>query len=444
MRVLVYGLGRSGVAVSQLARRQGHSVIGFDSQPKPEQVERLRAAGADITERPLTEQVDICIAAPGVPYDHPDLQALRERDIETIGEVEWVARTVQAPMVGITGTAGKGSVTRWLTDMLVGAGLRAVAGGNIDPALAEVARADTQLIVELSSFQLERCPTLKPKVAIVLNLGVDHLDRHGTIEQYHEAKRAIIRNQDSADTFIYNADDSKLREWASTHPGKTLGFSASRQADAYLQGDWLMLENRPLLRLDALQITGQHQYTNALAVALAARTLGLTDDAIRQGLRAFSGLPGRYAYAGQLGAIRFIEDSIATRTLAVKAALEATPYPVVWIAGGVDKGADFSALEPIVKERVVLFVGIGQAAEPFVRRLAHLTKTIIAPEPTGAAALERACTAAVSHLQQYHQGQGTVLLAPLAASFDQFADYKARAQTFYDIVASLERTWISC
>lgn len=444
MRVLVYGLGRSGVAVSQLLRRQEHTVIGFDSQPKPEQVAHLRAAGVGVTERPLAEQVDICIAAPGVPYDHSDLLALRERGIETIGEVEWVARTVQAPMVGITGTAGKGSVTRWLTDMLVGAGLTAVAGGNIDPALAEVARADTQLIVELSSFQLERCPTLKPQVAIVLNLGVDHLDRHGTIEQYHAAKRAIIRNQDCADTFIYNADDAKLRDWASSHPGKTLGFSATRQADAYLQEGWLILGNSSLLRLDALQVTGQHQYTNALAVALAAQTLGLTDDAIREGLVAFTSLPGRYAYAGQLGAIRFIEDSIATRTLAVKAALEATPYPVVWIAGGIDKGADFLTLEPIVRERVVLFVGIGQAAEPFAARLAHLTETMVASQPTGAAALERACSAAVNYLQQHHQGQGTVLLAPLAASFDQFTDYKARAQTFCDIVASLERTWISC
>lgn len=444
MTVLVYGLGRSGLAVSQLLHRQGHRIIGFDSQPKPEQLKALHALGAQVTSHPLNEPVDICIAAPGVPYDHPDLRALRQRGVDTIGEVEWVARTIAQPHIGITGTAGKGSVTRWLTDTLLGAGLPAVAGGNIDPALAEVAADDKILVVELSSFQLERCPTLKPHMAIVLNLGVDHLDRHGTVAQYHAAKRAIINNQDRSDTLIYNADDPILCDWAHSHPGTTLGFSISQKADAYLRDGWLVLGERPLLPQAELQVVGRHQHANALAVALAAQAQGLADSAIAQGLRAFSGLPGRYVLVGQLGDIRFIEDSIATRTLAVKAALEATPSPIVWIAGGVDKGAEFGALEALVRERVVLFIGIGQAGPHFAAQLSHLTEATVCPHADGAAALEAACTIAITHLQAHHAGRGTVLLAPLAASFDQFSDYKMRAQAFRQVVSSLEGAWISC
>lgn len=444
MKVLAYGLGRSGLAVSRLLTRQGHEVVGFDQRLNEAQRAALTALGARITTTPLAEPVALCIAAPGVPYDHPELAALRARGLETIGEVEWVARTIAQPQVGITGTAGKGSVTRWLTDLLVAAGRPAVAGGNIDPALSEVASAERQLIVELSSFMLERCPTLKPKVAVVLNLGVDHLDRHGTVERYHAAKRAIIANQDAGDIFIYNADDAKLRCWAEEHPGRRLGFSLERKADADLREGWLTLGGRALLHQRELQVVGRHQQANALAVALAAHALGVDDAHIAEGLRAFRGLAGRYSLVGQLGAVRFIEDSIATRTLAVKAALEATPAPIVWIAGGVDKGAELAPLAPLVSERVTLMIGIGQAGPAFASHFAKLTETTVCSEPDGIAALQAACERALAHLARCCDGRGTVLLAPLAASFDQFADYLARARAFREVVRRLEGQWTSC
>jgi UDP-N-acetylmuramoylalanine--D-glutamate ligase len=441
MNVLVYGLGRSGLAVTKLLKKQGHHVFAYDESPKNTDIDELAHLGVPLTVTLTTERVDLCIAAPGVPYDKSDLVSLRERGIETIGEVEWVYRTIPATFIGITGTAGKGSVTRWLTDVLALGNLPAKAGGNIDPALSAVAEEGDVLVTELSSFQLERCPTLKPKLAIITNLGVDHLDRHHTLHAYHEAKRNILKNQDNNDLFIYNREDPKLCAWASSSSAKTLSFSTSNSdADACLvegAGEtWLRLHEANLITTSELQQKGTHQLANALAVALAAKEMGLSDATIKQGLRDFKGIEGRYSVIKTLDGITFIEDSIATRTLAVKAALESTPAPIVWIAGGADKGATFEELETLIKNKVSLFVGIGEAGEMFAERVQSLTRTIVSKEKNGEAALRFACEAGLEHLQQ-HQSKGTILLAPLAASFDQFKDYKDRAATFKRVVETL-------
>lgn len=440
-RVLVYGLGRSGLAISKLLTRQGHELVAFDDRLTEADSAAVEALGGELTRTPLSEAVDLCIAAPGVPYDNEDLAALRKRGLETIGEVEWVYRTIDAPIVGITGTAGKTSVTRWLADLLQGAGLNAVAGGNIDPALAEVAAAERILVTELSSFQLERCPTLKPRVALLLNLGVDHLDRHGSVVAYHEAKRAITRNQTADDLLIYNSDDPVLKAWAAQSVARTQSFSLTEEATACLNSDILYLHGEPLLETSDLALTGRHQWSNALAVALAASELGVGREMIVAGLKTFKGMPGRYAPAGTLGNIHFIEDSIATRTLAVQAALEATPEPVVWLVGGVDKGADLQDLLPLVQQKVGLVVGMGEAGTSFTNVFNTVTATAVCSEAEGEAALICACRRGVDFLRSKHGGKGTILLAPLGASFDQFKDYRERAATFRRVVAGLEDAW---
>ena len=443
MRVLVYGLGRSGVAVAKLLRAQEHEVLYFDEKVgvSPE----LEALGCERTVTPLTKvdpDINICIAAPGVPYDHPDLVALRGRGIETIGEVEWVYRSVDAPIIGITGTAGKGTVTRWTSDTLLAAGLDAPAGGNIDPALAAVAEPGRVLVTELSSFMLERCPTLKPRIAAVLNLDVDHLDRHGSVAAYHAAKRNLIQNLDEGCTFVYSRDNATLCSWA-TQLGErgvtTRSFSVRTQADAYLEDETIFLDGDPLLFLQDLQIYGQHHYANALAVALICQAQGLSRDEIKRGLVAFTGVPGRYSLVTTLGKVRFIEDSIATRSLAVRAALEATPAPIVWLAGGQDKGADFVELEPLIREKVALFIGLGASGRAFAEAVSNWTETSVCDVLEGRAAMQQAVAQAATFLRGYPRG-GTVLLAPLAASFDQFKDYKARADAFRRAVYTLADT----
>jgi UDP-N-acetylmuramoylalanine--D-glutamate ligase len=436
MRVLVYGLGRSGTAVARLLIKQGHEVVTFDQQPRESERVELSALGCRATSAPAQEDVALCIAAPGVPFFHPDLVALRARGIETIGEVEWVYRSVKADIVGVTGTAGKTTVTRWISDTLSAAGWRAPAGGNISPALASVAEEGALLIAELSSFQLERCSMLRPKVAVLLNVGRDHLDRHGSLEAYHAAKRQLLKNLSSQEALVYNVDDPLVRAWAEASPARRLGFSLEQAADAYLAGEMLWLHGAPLLSAAELQLKARHHLANALAVALCCDALGLELKAIQEGLKRFRGVPGRYHTAGSVGNVHFVEDSIATRTLAVKAALEATPRPIVWIGGGVDKGAEFEALEGLVKDKVVLFIGVGRSGPDYAARLKHLTATLTCDEADGEAALRCACRLGYERLRE--EGGGTVLLAPLAASFDQFEDYQHRAAAFRRAVAALQ------
>ena len=434
MRVLAYGLGRSGLALLELCRKQGHELYFMENRANGADIDAASALGATRLREPTDAAriAQVCVAAPGVPIDHPDLQTFRDHGVEVIGEVEWVYRTIDSEIIGITGTAGKGTVTSWLTYVLKANGIDAYAGGNIDPALARVARPDSTAVVELSSFQLERCPTLRPKVAAVLNLGVDHLDRHRDVSTYHRAKRNLISNLQDEDLFVYNADDPTLRSWARESTARTAGFSLQGPAAAWrdANGD-LWLHGELLLNTAQLAVEGSHNHANALAVALLAYGAGLDVERIRGALPGFTGLLGRYSVVARTDRIAFIEDSIATRELAVRAALEATDGPVVWIAGGRSKGADLQPLEDLVRERVRLFVGIGEAGEPFARVAGQWVPAHVVTEPDGRAALREAVRLACRTLEQ---DGGTVLFAPLAASFDQFGDYRERAQVFREVV----------
>lgn len=444
--VLVYGLGRSGSATLELLAKQLVPTVYFDAKPSGPDIDSADAAGVRrVTAAELetlradsAREFELCIAAPGVPIDNPHLQALRSASVEVIGEVEWVWRTVPGCYVGITGTAGKGTVTRWTTDVLLGADVKAVAGGNIDPALAQVARLGATHVVEMSSFQLERVVYFAPDVAVVLNLGEDHLDRHGDVATYHAAKRRLIENLTERSTLVLNLDDPKLATWAEGSEACVKGYSLTRPAAAHLSRDGqLMLEGEPLIHRSELKVRGEHQVSNALAVALAARAMGAGDDALARGLREFVGLPGRYASVGRVGEIEFIEDSIATRPLAVAAALRGTQRPFVWLAGGQDKGADLRSLREIVAERVDMLVAYGASARLLESTYADCTRVEVVTEPAGEAALAAAVDLAVEHLKAQHRGRGTVLLAPLAASFDQFKDYAHRARVFRDQVTRL-------
>jgi UDP-N-acetylmuramoylalanine--D-glutamate ligase len=444
--LLVYGLGRSGGAVVARARRAGAAVLFIEARTEGDDVAAALAAGAvraqsvsDALRRSPPPRV--CVAAPGVPIDHPDLVELRAAGVETIGEVVWVLREAPARTVGITGTAGKGTVTRWIADGLVAAGVDAVAGGNIVPALAAVARPGATLVIELSSFQLERAPGLRPEVAVVLNLGVDHLDRHGDVATYHAAKRTLLRELSPAQTFVGNADDPKVAAWLSESPARRRAFSIQRRSDAWWErgSGTLWLDDEPLLAGGDLRVVGEHQIANALAVALALDALAVPRAEVASALTAFRGLPGRYAEVGRLDGVRFIEDSIATRQLSVAAALRATEPPVVWIAGGVDKGADVAALAEELVGRVALMLGVGRSGPAYAAAAARFAPAEVVEERDGREALDVAVHRAWRELRDHHGGRGAVLLAPLAASFDQFRDYADRGVAFREAVAALAR-----
>jgi len=435
MNVLIYGLGRSGMAAANLVAKQGHQLYYYDQKLIKKDQKTLADLGAIYTNDFENPAIDICIAAPGVSYDNQDLINLRNRGIETIGEVEWVYRTFDSEIIGITGTAGKGSITRWVADLLNSANIPAVVGGNIDPALSKVASEDKVLVVELSSFQLERCPKLKPSIAVIANLDVDHLDYHKTKEKYHQAKKNILKNLDEQSIFIYNQDEQILRNWASESQAKSFAFSMQDKADAFLKNDEIILFNKALISIKKLNFRAKHFIANALAASLVAHAKGMSHTQIATVLKSLRVEDGRYSLVAKKNNIVYIEDSIATRTLAVKAGLESTPAPIVWIAGGVNKGADFKQLGNLLKEKVVLVLTIGQSAAEFASKSSQYTKAESTELKSGHEALKWAIEKAKQRLTKTG---GTVLFAPLASSFDQFDNYKHRAQVFREIVAAVK------
>lgn len=449
--LLVYGLGRSGLAVLRraLAGPPEGLIAFYEARAAGPDVSEALSLGAERVHDVSAWQAaqgaqPLVVAAPGVPIDHPDLNALRGVGAEVIGEVEWSWRRVPGRYVGVTGTAGKGSVTRWCGDTLQAAGVDVVVGGNIEPALAAVAREGATHVVELSSFQLERCPTFAPQVAVALNLGVDHLDRHGSVAAYHRAKRNLLEPLAPGSHLVLNADDPNLKSWAEEASSRgievhrySLSVPASPEPDAYLAADGsLVLHGAPLVHRSELRVLGEHQLSNALAVALVCAALGLERGSVADGLRAFAGLPGRYSPAGQVGDVRFVDDSIATRPLAVAAALRATPGPLVWLAGGQAKGGDYAELRELVKARVDLLITFGASAELFAREFGGATQVVRCQEATGAATMRALVEAALEHLRRHHGGAGNVLLAPLATSFDQFTDYQERGRAFRAAIAA--------
>jgi len=447
--ILLYGLGRSGLAAGRLVASQGHDVAWFDAREEGEDVRAAHDAGWSRVRDVEAVTPAVCIAAPGVAWNQPDLVALRARGVEVIGEIEWVGRTLPNPMIGITGTAGKGTVTRWTQTLLEAAGMDAAAGGNLDPALAALAlptpSEDRWFVVEVSSFQLERSPSLHPRVAVITRLGRDHIDRHGTLEAYHATKRRLLTHLEAGDIAILNADDPHQTAWRDT-PATVWTYSAegNREASARLEANRIVVHGQDLGSIDRLDPPGRHNQENLLAALLAAHATGAPLGAMIEAIPALRVAEGRHECIAERCGVRFVEDSVASRELAVSAALEAATPPIAWIVGGRDKGANLTLLTPRVKDRVAHVYGIGEAGPAFVQALTPFAPGTVIEEAEGERAMRRAVRRAAQLL--HDQGGGTVLLAPLAASFDQFPGYQARGKAFRAVVHELlqEAPWTAC
>ncbi|MGQ9753751.1 MAG: Mur ligase family protein [Thermaceae bacterium] len=405
---LVFGLGRSGLGVLRYLKRKGLSANVYDDHPRPQEVDWARAQGFPFDEDPRPGRYTEVIAAPGVPLNHPRLLTLEEAGGEVMGEAELVYRHSQTPLIGITGTAGKTTTTLYTAHLLRSQGLKALAGGNLDPPLAEIAEEAEVAVVELSSFQLERVHRFRPRVAVLLNLGVDHLDRHGSLEAYHQAKLNLLKNLTPMDALVYNALDRRVLEAARRSPARLYPFFPK----------------------------GTPRETNLEAALAATRAylelLGrpLDEAALLQDQKTLPTPPGRFEIFARKGEVVFINDSIATRAEAVAMALRSAPKPIAWILGGLDKGAPLETLRPLL-EGVRVILAIGQDG-PRMARVLGGTEVVEIPERDGRKALLLAVEESLKRLER-----GSVLLAPLAASFDQFKDYRDRAQAFREAVFAL-------
>jgi UDP-N-acetylmuramoylalanine--D-glutamate ligase len=427
-RALVVGLGSSGVAAASLLASRGWSVLANDQKDACHLVKELaklpKGVGTVLGGHPLEllGEIDLVVVSPGVPWDLPLLLAARVRGIEVIAEVELAFRAMsEVPLAGVTGSNGKTTTTALLGELLTAAGMKTGVGGNIGTPACQLVQAGPwdAWVLELSSFQLEGCSTLRPKVGLLLNLSSDHLDRHPTMAAYLAAKASIFANQTAEDIAILNADDPALGDVV-TRSRKEL-FSLRQKAEAQLADDTLWLDSEPLLPRAELPLLGEHNVANALAAALAAARLGAPRDAIVRGLKAFQGLPHRHRLVGTARGVRFVDDSKGTNIGATAAGLAGyAPGTIHLILGGLGKGQDFAELAPAVAGRLARAYLIGTAAEEIGRAL------------TGVVPLEHCgeLSVAVEHAFAEARAGDTVLLSPACASFDQFDNYHHRGEEF--------------
>lgn len=411
MNALVYGMGRSGRGALRLLREQGHAVAWHDAAPGPLDKALAGELGARRWE-PGDRGFDTVVAAPGVPLSHPELQTLAAAGAEVIGELELAGRVARArglPLVAVTGTAGKGGTSLLVHTLLRAHGVRAELGGNIDPPLCDVVgRPGVQaLVAECSSFGLERAPTLRPEVAVITNLGVDHLDRHGDVAAYHAAKWHITARQGQSDVLVLP---------------ERLALPAPTRAAVR------RFSPRPELP-PAVLLPPAHHPANVSAALVAARALlerlgqPWRPELLPAALAAAPAQPGRFEEVARAGGVGFVDDSIATRTEAVRSALGRARPPVVWLLGGIDKGAELAPLRAAAGG-VVRVLAFGRDGERMARELGLPFEVISEADP---AAL---MPALVRRGAELLPGGGTVLLSPLGASFDLYRDYRARGEAF--------------
>jgi UDP-N-acetylmuramoylalanine--D-glutamate ligase len=440
MASVVVGLGKTGASCLRYLAKRGVAVSATDTRTAPPGLAELgglaktldiRLGGFDLS---LLDGASQVLMSPGVSLDEPIASQARARGIEVLGDIELFARAVRAPVVGITGTNGKSTVTSLVAAMAAAAGRRVLAGGNLgEPALDLLEQPPPDLyVLELSSFQLETTYSLELKAAAVLNVTADHLDRYGSIAAYARAKERIFAR---ASTVVLNADDphvAAMRPTAARGRARTLTFSIHRpDADFTLQKSsartLLARQGVPLLDISRMKITGLHNAANALAALALGEAAGLELPAMLAALEAFPGLKHRSAWIADIAGVRYIDDSKGTNVGATLAAVSGLEDPLVLIAGGEGKGQDFAPLAAAFKDKVRHVVLIGKDAPALGAALAGVCTT------ERAATLEAAVAAAAAAARP---GEA-VLLSPACASFDMFRDYRHRGDVFAAAVRAL-------
>lgn len=440
-KVLVVGLARSGQAAARLLARRGARVCGTDSNPDPPGAQALLAdglefdLGGDRTERVLESQ--LVVLSPGVAWHSPMVKAALDAGVPVMGELELGLRLSGVDVIAVTGTNGKSTTTALCAHLLESAGLKVFMGGNIGNPICGLLLEDRQVdwaVVEVSSFQLEHLSNprrLVPRVAIWLNLTPDHLDRHGSMENYAATKRRLFEGQNRAQTGIFFADDAIVRDAAGGLGCKQRWFGrdgrAQRAGDGLIEGGRITVSGQTF-ELENPRLLGEHNAENAAAAILAASAVACTSTAIQSGLDTYAGLPHRVEPVRELAGVRWINDSKGTNPDATAKSLTGFSEGVVLIAGGRGKGTDYRKLRRVVSERVSALVLIGEDAER------------LAVDLDGCAPMHRAVdmVQAVAKARELARPGGAVLLSPACASFDMFQDYAHRGRVFTDLVMALE------
>ena len=442
-RVLVVGLGKSGVASALFLKAKGAHVTVSDAKSEDqlgEAIPVLLDAGIAVEtgghgERTFHGQ-DLIVVSPGVPVDAPSLVQARSLGETVIGEIELAAQFFPGTIVAITGSNGKTTTTTLAGELIAASGFPTMVGGNIGtPAisLVEGATPETMAVLEVSSFQLETIQTFRPKVAVVLNVTPDHLDRHRTFAAYVDAKARIFENQQESDFAVLNADDPTCAELSGRTRARVFWFSRKKEVNqgAYTRDGQIIFSDTKteseVMPISEIPLKGAHNLENVLAAICVGAVMGCKSEATRRAVRAFKAVEHRLEYVAKIRGVEYYNDSKATNVDATIKALESFPANIHIILGGKDKGSDYSVLKDLLHQRAKRAYTIGAAAEKIESQIKGSAEIVHAE--TLDLAVKRTASAA--------EAGDIVLLAPACASFDQFQNYEERGRVFKQLVRAL-------
>ena len=441
--MVVLGAARSGLAAAALLNRHGARVLVSEAASenlKSDAARRLRSLGIESEFGGHTErifQADGWVISPGIPLDGPVVREARKRGIPVIGELELAFRFCRAPVVAVTGSNGKSTVTDLIGHLFAVHGVSVKVAGNIGDSFAEHAESLDEskvAVVEVSSFQLETIDRFRPRVAVFLNLTPDHLDRHGSMETYGKLKARIFENQTASDALVYNILDARVVQLTSMSRGWRIPFGrcveghiCGYERDGHLKIRDVAQKEHDVIAVNEMTLAGEHNRLNSLAAALAVHTMGVDIASIREGLMTYRSLPHRLEKIRTVRGVEWINDSKATNVDAVYYALSGFEKPVILIAGGKDKQSDFTLLSRRIREKVKKIILIGESAEKMEKAWRGLVPL------TRAESLEQAV-----HLAAEASKEGDIVLfSPACASFDMFENFEDRGNQFRDLVERL-------
>ncbi|MBX2983471.1 MAG: UDP-N-acetylmuramoyl-L-alanine--D-glutamate ligase [Flavobacteriales bacterium] len=442
-KLVVLGAQESGVGAALLATKLGIPVFVSDAGLIPAAFSaRLDQAGISYEQGGHTVSkvldADEVVKSPGIPTTASIVRAIRDKGVPMIGEVEFAARHVKAPIIGITGSNGKTTTTLLLHHILKKAGMNVGLAGNVGTSFAaEVAKERHDIyVLELSSFQLDGTRTLKPHIAVLTNITPDHLDRYeNRMENYVDSKFRITMNQGKEDHFIYCADDPQTREGLRRHTIKAQQWPFSIRVPIE-QGGYLQNENIHItinqttfdMSILELALQGKHNVYNSLAAGIAARVLEVRKDVVRESFGDFQNVEHRLERVGLVNGVEFINDSKATNINSTWFALESMEKPVIWVMGGVDKGNDYSELRDLVRQKVKAIICLGTDNEKIHKAFGDIVLNMV--DVTSA-------EQAVNTGYELSEPGDVVLLSPACASFDLFENYEDRGRKFKSAVRAL-------
>jgi len=436
-KILVVGLGRTGVETVRFLLKRGAVVTASDISPiekLQKVVTELEGMGATIEsgEHRLETFLwaDMLVLSPGVPFGLPTVKEAINRGIEVISEIELASRFIKKPIIGITGSNGKTTTSTIIAQILEASGKSVFLGANIGTPLVQIAEKDDKydlLVLELSSFQLQGTSAFKPFIGTILNISPNHLDHHENIGEYIESKMKLFSNQTYNEWAIYNADDNLIKEHLFKIKSKKIPFGETAiEGGVFFDGTYIRFRDE-LYDLTKMKLIGKHNIENAMAAIASTRILECDPRLIEETIINFNPLPHRIEFVRELKGVKYYNDSKSTSPGATLRALECFKSPIILIAGGKDKGGGYEILKDTLLERVKLLVLFGESKFRIEKDLGKEVETVIAFSLEGA--IEKAF--------KDSKKEDTVLFSPACSSFDMFSSYEERGRRFKEIVQNL-------